>query len=102
MVKHWSASTRYAGSNPVAFNDVESINQGINAMTEQTTEATDQPKVKGRRSYVLKGESKGGNVFVRMDADVHRRLAEHCKDAGVSISKYAAKVIEESLPEGDR
>lgn len=53
--------------------------------------------MKGRPSDVLKGTTKGGNVLLRLDPELHKRLARHCKRSGVSMNRFASDVLAEAL-----
>ena len=57
-----------------------------------------KPKtIKGRPSDVLKGTTKGGNVLLRLDAELHKRLARHCKRNGVSMNRFVSDLLAEAL-----
>lgn len=53
--------------------------------------------VKGRPSDVLKGKAKGGNVLLRLDPELHKRLARHCKRSGVSMNRFASDLLASAL-----
>jgi len=48
---------------------------------------------RGRRSYVLGGESKGGAVFVRLPKGLHREFAEMCLDRMESMNDCLVRLM---------
>lgn len=60
--------------------------------------SSEKPKrLRGRRSYVLTGKSKGGTIYLRVDQDLHRQLASRCKSLNVTLNRYAEEVLRASL-----
>lgn len=52
---------------------------------------------RGRQSYVLGGKSKGGMITVRLDGELHQRVAEICDETGESINKFMLRLINSAI-----
>lgn len=56
-----------------------------------------KPAVRGRTSYVLKNETKGGMITIRIPPDVHLQLAKVCKARKVSMNNMVLELIKKEI-----
>lgn len=67
--------------------------------SEEPQSPSDKSKVRGRKSYVLKGKSKGGMITVRLSEDLHQRIANYCQKKNISMNKFILATIKKTLSE---
>ena len=56
-----------------------------------------QKKLKGRRSAILEDQASGGMITLRMSRELHKRIAQHCREKNISINQYAVGLIMKDL-----
>lgn len=59
-------------------------------------------RIRGRHSMVLSGETKGGQIVIRLDTELHRRLAQRAADMHISLNAFALHSLEKSLASQDQ